>query len=172
MPQSNQPTTDDRRPTTAPMKRIRYTKYVPDPAGEMSMEDLLSALSDYLLQSGFQDYLSYYDPPNGEHTLEELRRAIEQALLQGDLLNDELREQLQQMQAEGSLDELIEQLIERRQQEDYISIDQPHDPTQRSSVGGQIGNAQQQEVFEIKNKSLAFLGYKPLRDLSGSLANP
>ena len=40
------------------MKRIRYSKYVPDPAGEMSMEDLLGALSDYLLQSGFQDYLS------------------------------------------------------------------------------------------------------------------
>jgi len=133
------------------------------------MEDLLSALSDYLLQSGFQDYLSYYDPPNGEHTLEELRQAIEQALLQGDLLNDELREQLQQMQAEGSLDELIEHLIERMQQEDYISIDQPHDPTQRSSVGGQIGDAQQQARFEITDKSLDFLGYKTLRDLLGSL---
>src|SRR2546426_1564347 len=117
------------------MKRIRYTKYVPDPAGEMSMEDLLSALSDYLLQSGFQDYLSYYDLPHGEQTLEDLRRAIEQALLAGDLLSDELREQLQQMQAQGSLDELIEQLIERMQQEDYISIDQPHDPAQRSIVG-------------------------------------
>ncbi len=115
------------------------------------MEDLLSALSDYLLQSGL------------------LRRAIEQALLQGDLLNDELREQLQQMQAEGSLDELIEQLIERMQQEDYISIDQPHDPTQRSSVGGQIGDAQQQARFEITDKSLDFLGYKTLRDLLGSL---
>src|SRR5438874_949745 len=95
------------------MKRIRYTKYVPDPAGEMSMEDLLSALSDYLLQSGFQDYLSYYDLPNGEHTLDDLRRAIEQALLEGDLLSDELREQLQQMQSEGSLEELIEQPIQR-----------------------------------------------------------
>ena len=37
------------------MKFIKYTKYVPDPASEMSMDDLLSALSDYLLQSGFQD---------------------------------------------------------------------------------------------------------------------
>jgi Ca-activated chloride channel family protein len=45
------------------MRRIRYSKYVPDPAGEMSMEDLLGALSDYLLQSGFHDYLSYYDLP-------------------------------------------------------------------------------------------------------------
>ncbi len=151
------------------MRRIRYSKYVPDPAGEMSMEDLLSALSDYLLQSGFQDYLSYYDLPNGEQTLEDLRRAIEQALLAGDLLNDEFRRQLQQMQAEGSLDELIEQLIERMQQEDYISIDQPHDPTQRSGVGGQVGDAQQQARFEITDKSLDFLGYKTLRDLLGSL---
>src|SRR6266851_478221 len=151
------------------MRRIRYRKYVPDPAGEMSMEDLLSALSDYLLQSGFQDYLSYYDPPNGEHNLEELRRAIEQALVNGDLLNDELREQLEQMQAEGSLQELIEQLIERMQQEDYISVDQPHDPSQRSSVGGQVGDAQQQARFEITDKSLDFLGYKTLRDLLGSL---
>ena len=67
------------------MKRVRYTKYVPDPAGEMSMEDLLSALSDYLLQSGFQDYM-FYELPEGEKTLEELRQAIERALLEGDLL--------------------------------------------------------------------------------------
>ena len=38
------------------MKFIKYRKYVPDPADEMSMEDLLSALSDYLLQSGFQNH--------------------------------------------------------------------------------------------------------------------
>jgi Ca-activated chloride channel homolog len=138
------------------MKRIRYTKYVPDPAGEMSLEDLLGALSDY-------------DLPDGEQTLDDLRSAIEQALLEGDLLNDELREQLQQMQAQGSLDELIEKLIERMQQEDYISIDQPHDPTKRSSTGGQVGDAQQQARFEITDKSLDFLGYKTLRDLLGSL---
>ena len=151
------------------MRRIRYTKYVPDPAGEMSMEDLLSALADYLLQSGFHDYLSYYDPPSGEHTLDELRRALEQALLEGDLLTDELREQLEQMQAEGSLEELIEQLIGRMQREDYISIDRPHDPAQRSSVGGHAGESQQQTRFEITDKSLDFLGYKTLRDLLGSL---
>jgi Ca-activated chloride channel homolog len=151
------------------MRRIRYSKYVPDPAGEMSMEDLLGALSDYLLQSGFHDYLSYYDLPNGEHTLEDLRRAIEQALLDSDLLSDEVREQLQPMQAEGSLDDLIEQLIERMQQEDYISIDQPHDPAKRSSVAGQVGETQQQARFEITDKSLDFLGYKTLRDLLGSL---
>src|SRR5437588_762207 len=53
------------------MKRVRYSKYVPDPAGEMSMEDLLSALSDYLLQSGFQDY-GWYELQQGEQTLDSL----------------------------------------------------------------------------------------------------
>jgi Ca-activated chloride channel homolog len=154
------------------MKRIRYSKYVPDPAGEMSMEDLLSALSDYLLQSGFDNYM--YDPPfDGEQTLDDLRQAVGQALLSGDLLSDEMRERLQQMQADGKLDELIEQLIERMEQENYISIDrpyedQPHDPSKQSSVGGQMGEAQQAK-FEITDKSLDFLGYKTLRDLMGSL---
>ena len=104
------------------MKRIRYSKYVPDRAGEMSMEDLLSALSDYLLQSGFQNYM-FYEMPEGEQTLDALRRAIEQALLDSDLFDEEMRERLQQMQMAGELDELIEKLIERMEQEDYISID-------------------------------------------------
>jgi Ca-activated chloride channel family protein len=149
------------------MRRIRYSKYVPDPAGEMSMEDLLSALSDYLLQSGFQDM--YYDPPEGERTLEDLRRAIEQALLEGDLLDQEMRERLQQMQMDGTLDELIEQLIGRMEQENYISIDQPHDPSRQSSVDGQVGETQAQAKFEVTDKSLDFLGYRTLRDLLGSL---
>ena len=104
------------------MKRIRYSKYVPDPAGEMSMEDLLNALSDYLLQSGFQDSM-WYEMPQGEHTIEDLRRAIENALMNGELFDENLREQIEQMMADGQLDELIEKLIERMQQEDYISVD-------------------------------------------------
>jgi len=150
------------------MKRIRYSKYVPDPAGEMSMEDLLGALSDYLLQSGFQNYM-YDDLLQNEQTLDDLRRAIEQALLDGNLLDEEMRERLQQMQADGGLDELIEQLIERLEQEDYVSIDQPHDPSRQPSVGGQVGQAQEPAKFEITDKSLDFLGFKTLRDLLGSL---
>jgi len=150
------------------MKRVKYTKYVPDPAGEMSMEDLLSALSDYLLQSGFQNH-GWYELPQGEQTLEELRQMLEQALLDGELLDEDMRERLEQMHMEGKLDELIEQLIQRMEQENYISIDQPHDPAKQSSVGGQIGEAQQQTKFEITDKSLDFLGFKTLRDLLGSL---
>jgi Ca-activated chloride channel family protein len=149
------------------MKRIRYSKYVPDPAGEMSMEDLLSALSDYLLQSGFQDSM-WYELPEGEQTLDELKRAIENALFNGEMFDENLRQQIEQMMADGQLDELIEKLIERMQQEDYISIDEPHDPGRQSSVGGQTGEAQQAR-FEITDKSLDFLGFKSLRNLLGSL---
>jgi len=149
------------------MRRIRYSKYVPDPAGEMSMEDLLSALSDYLLQSGFQNYM-FYELPEGDQSLDALRRAIEQALMDSDLFDEEMRERLQQMEMDGSLDELIEKLIERMEQEDFISIDDPPDPSQPSSAGGQVGEGQQTK-FEITDKSLDFLGYKALRDLLGSL---
>jgi Ca-activated chloride channel family protein len=150
------------------MKRIRYSKYVPDPAGEMSMEDLLSALSDYFLQSGFNDNF-WYELPEGEQTLDDLKRALEQALLDGEMFDEEMRDRLQQMQMDGDLEELIEKLIERLQQEDYISIDQPHDPAKQSSIGGQVGDPQQQAKFEITDKSLDFLGFKALRDLLGSL---
>jgi Ca-activated chloride channel family protein len=151
------------------MKFIKYKKYVPDPASEMSMEDLLSALSDYFLQSGFQDQYMFYDLQDAEQTMEELRRAIEQALLEGDLIDEEMRERLQQMQMEGKLDELIDKLIQRMQQEDFISVDQPPDPSKQSSVGGQVGQNQSQARFEITDKSLDFLGFRALRDLLGSL---
>ena len=150
------------------MKRVTYTKYVPDPAGEMSMEDLLSALSDYLLQSGFQDSYGFMEMRDPEKTLDELRRAIEDALMNSGMM-DELQEQLQLMQMEGKLDELIEKLIERMAQEDFISIEPPQDPSQQSSVGGQVGQNQSQTKFEITDKSLDFLGYRTLRDLLGSL---
>jgi Ca-activated chloride channel family protein len=152
------------------MKFIRYSKYVPDPASEMSMEDLLSALSDYLLQSGFQSsYTNYYELRDAEQTIEELKRAIENALLNSNLLDAELRGQLQQMQMEGTLDELIQKLIERMEQEDYISTEAPDDPSRPSSTGAQVGPNQTQAKFEITDKSLDFLGFKTLRDLLGSL---
>jgi Ca-activated chloride channel homolog len=150
------------------MKRIRYSKYVPDPAGEMSMEDLLSALSDYLLQSGFQSDM-WYEMPDGEKTLEDLKKALEQALLDSDQFDEEMRERMLEMAMNGEMDKLIERLIERMQQEDYISIDQPHDPSRSPAAGSQAGENQQQAKFEITDKSLDFLGFRSLRNLLGSL---
>ena len=143
------------------MKRIRYTKYVPDPAGEMSMEDLLSALSDYLLQSGFQEYFSYYDQPEGEQTLDELRRAIEQALMEGDLLSDEFKHTPRtrlagcEVDAEEFRTEYLRHLTATLDQLDLLGLGARH--------------RHRLSRFEITDKSLDFLGFKTRRDLLGSL---
>jgi Ca-activated chloride channel family protein len=135
----------------------------------MSMQDLLNALSDYLLQSGFQQqYQNFYDLNDNQQTLDDLREAIANALMDSDLLDEQMRQQIEQMSGE-QLEDLIEQLIERMQQEDYITVDQPHDPSRRSSVGGQVGENQAQTRFEITDKGLDFLGFRALRDLLGSL---
>jgi Ca-activated chloride channel family protein len=135
----------------------------------MSMEDLLAALSDHLLQSGFQrQYMDYYDQNAAEQTLEDLRNAIAEALMNSDMLDEQLREQIESMSAE-EFEQLIEQLIDRMQQEDYISIDQPHDPARPSSVDGKAGESQAQARFEVTDKGLDFLGFRALRDLLGSL---
>src|SRR5207249_9163672 len=132
--------------------------------------DLLNALSNYLLQSGFQDSWYFYEFNEGEQTLEQLRQAIQQALESGDMLDENMREQLEQMRADGQLDELIEKLIDRMEQENYITVDQPFDRSQQSNLPGQTGEMQQGQVkFEVTDKGLDFLGYRALRDLLGSL---
>jgi Ca-activated chloride channel family protein len=149
------------------MKRVRYTKYEGGLAGEMSMEDLLNALSDYLLDSGFQNpWMEFSDL---DRTLDALRDALKRALESGELFDQQMQDQIDEMSAEGKLEELIEQLIQRMEQENYISVERPRDPTQTPNSSGHIGENEGQVRFEVTDKSLDFLGYKTLRDLLGSL---
>ena len=149
------------------MKRVRYTKFTGDLASEMDIEDLLKALSDYLLDSGFRDpYLRFQEM---DHTLDDLREALRQLLESGDMFDDRIREQLEQAMQQGKMDELIDKLIQRMEQENYISYSQNMSPTQMSQMMGQAGNVQGEVRFEVTDKSLDFLGYKTLRDLLGSL---
>ena len=149
------------------MKRVRYTKFTGDLASEMDIEDLLKALSDYLLDSGFRDpYLRFQEM---DHTLDDLREALRQLLESGDMFDDRIRGQLEQAMQQCKMDELIDKLIQRMEQENYISYSQNMSPTQMSQMMGQAGNVQGEVRFEVTDKSLDFLGYKTLRDLLGSL---
>jgi Ca-activated chloride channel homolog len=85
------------------------------------------------------------------------------------MFDDRTREQLEQAMQQGKMDELIDKLMQRMQQENYISYSQNMDPTQMSDMMGQAGNVQGEVRFEVTDKSLDFLGYKTLRDLLGSL---
>jgi len=149
------------------MKRVRYTKFNGDLASEIDMEDLLKALSDYLLDSGFRDpYLRFQDL---DHTLDNLREALRQLLESGEMFDDRIREQLEQLMQQGKTEELIDKLIQRMARENYISWTQNMDPAQMAEKMGQAGNVQGEVRFEVTDKSLDFLGYKTLRDLLGSL---
>ncbi len=143
------------------MKRVRYTKFTGDLAGEIDLEDLLKALSDYLLDSGFYDPYSRFQ--DLDHTMQNLREALRRVLEQGEFFDESMRQKLDQLAAEGKLDELIDKLMERMEQENYISSR----PTRPGD--GQVGNVEGEVRFEVTDKSLDFLGFKTLRDLLGSL---
>ena len=149
------------------MKRVRYTKYTGDLASEIDLEDLLQALSDYLLDSGFDDPLSSFQ--STDHTLDDLREAIRRALESGDFLDERMQDAIDALSEEGKLDELIDKLIDRMQQENFISSESPQNGSSVSQVSGEVSEPQGEAHFEVTDKSLDFLGYKTLRDLLGSL---
>lgn len=148
------------------MKRIRYTKYRGDLASEIDLEDLLQAMSDYLLDSGYYDPLARFQ--DLDHDMDSLREALRRVLESGEFLDKEMQEKLDALSADGSLDELIEKLLDRLEKQNYISPSQPEgqiDPSQANGQNGPAGNPR----FEVTDKSLDFLGFKTLRDLLGSL---
>ncbi|HWE87244.1 MAG TPA: VWA domain-containing protein [Terracidiphilus sp.] len=147
------------------MKRTHYTKYRGDLASEIDLEGLLQALSDYLLSSGFYD--PFADFQDLDQTLDDLREALRRLLQAGEFLDPEMQEKIDRLAEEGSLDDLIQKLLDRLEQNNYISL-QPGEPGEIGQAGGPNGPTGEAR-FEVTDKSLDFLGYKTLRDLLGSL---
>ena len=105
------------------MKSIRYTKFTGDDFG-LSAEDLMRALADFMLQSGFNDPYMQFSEWN-EHTLEDLKRAIEEALQRGDFLDEERAEQIrQQMESmtEEQLDQMLSRMVQKLADEGYDPV--------------------------------------------------
>ena len=150
------------------MRRISYSKFSEEDLG-IEMEDLLRALSDYFLQSGYQNpYMQFSE--FDEHTLDELKKAIERALESGELFDPEqaeqMRQQLQQMSAQQR-EQLIENLANKLEQAGYINTDGP--PPDAPSAPGSQGGPEAHMQFEVTDKAIDFLGFKTLKDLLGSL---
>ncbi len=81
------------------MKSVRYTKFTGDLASEMSMEDLLKALSDYLLDSGFQNPFAEFQ--DLDQTMEDLREALRRALEQGYSFDESIQQKIDEMAGQG-----------------------------------------------------------------------
>jgi Ca-activated chloride channel family protein len=161
--------------------KFRYSKFRPEDLDGVDLEELLSKLSDMLLSSGFDSPygLPYEeDEQHGGHSRQALHDAILEALLNGGLLPEETLEKLlgkdwqQSEDAQARLDELVERIIEKLQQQGYLSAapDLEAERGERDRPGPGAGGADAPPFrFEITDKSLDFLGYRALRDLLGSI---
>jgi Ca-activated chloride channel family protein len=151
------------------MKWIHYSRYTGEDMG-IGAEELLKALADFLLESGFNTQYMPFSEWN-EHTLEDLKKAIQQALEEGRLFDDEsLQEMMQQLQnmSPEQMDKLLDNLIQKMVDEGQISI--PDTADQQAQAPGVGQNNKDSKVrFEVTDKSLDFLGFKTLKDLLGSL---
>ncbi len=149
------------------MKSIKYSRYNGEDFG-IDAQDLLKALSDFFLQSGFNSPYSQFMEMDGQ-TMENLKQAIQRALESGDLFPDQelerMMEKLQGLSPE-QMEKLLETLVQKLEDEGHISITNP-DPNQQTGQGGE--GQMQNAKFEVTDKSLDFLGFKTLKDLLGSL---
>jgi Ca-activated chloride channel family protein len=162
------------------MKFTRYSKFKGFDVSSLNLGELMEALSDSLLQSGYDD--DYYwtrQRREQDTSLDALRRALLKALMDQGVLNEQqVREMLADNEGKfkGSLlEEMLNQLIERLVEEGYLNLkeEQPSSRQQRErrrGEGGGEGEALPRNVhFEVTEKGLDFLGYKTLRNLLGSL---
>src|SRR6201985_3626309 len=147
------------------MKRVRYTKFTGDLSSSFGLEDLMQALSDFLLDSGFYDPYSRFQEFNGDQTIENLREAIRNALESGELFDEEAQEKFNQLDAQ-QVEELIDQIVEKMQEQNFINAEQPEEGQ------GQQGDGNADARFEVTDKGMDFLGYKALRELLGPPGKP
>ncbi|MDX2153242.1 MAG: hypothetical protein SFV54_21030 [Bryobacteraceae bacterium] len=152
------------------MRWIKYSRYTGEDMG-LDAEDLLNALSDYFLDSGFQNQYMQFNEMN-QRTMEDLKQAIQKALESGDQFDpdraEEIRKRLEQMSPE-QLDKLLDRLAQKLVDEGFVSTDS--DPAEQKPRPGQAGGKgpEGKVKFEVTDKSLDFLGFKALKDLLGSL---
>src|SRR6204780_5956177 len=108
------------------MKYIHYSKYTGEDLG-IGAEELLQALADFLLESGFSTQYMPFSEWN-EHTLEDLKKAIQQALEQGDLFdNEHMREMMERLQnlSPEQMQKLLDNLVQKMIDEGQITIEEP-----------------------------------------------
>ena len=152
--------------------RYRYTRFTGDDLEGVDLETLVSKLSDLLLSSGFDDPYGVESDVESHRTIASLRDAIREALRDGELLTDDTLDRLLgdpaniDYEEEGSgLERLVQALIERLEQEGFITRDRnPSD-----GAGEASGPTTESTRFDVTDKGLDFLGYRTLRDLLGSV---
>ncbi|NLT67618.1 MAG: VWA domain-containing protein [Acidobacteria bacterium] len=141
------------------MKSVNYSRYVGEDWDSLSLEELLHKLSDFLLQSGFDDpYLEEFR--DSDRDLQDLHQAILQALTQGEMETDEFQD-------DSEVAQLIRHLVRKLEKEGYIRTRRGEKPAAGMGARSQLKEGAVR--FELTDKTIDFLGYKTLKNLLGSL---
>lgn len=154
--------------------KYRYTKYTGEELEGVDLEELISKLSDLLLNSGFDN--PHQPGEASDQSTQDLHDAILEALLSGGMLSQETLERLLGDPADGDaqsrLEQLINEIIQKMGERGYITTHPDLDSERMDREGGP-GGGQGRDLppvrFEVTDKALDFLGYRALRDLLGSL---
>ncbi len=119
------------------MKSIKYSRYTGEDFG-IDAQDLLNALSDFFLQSGFDSPYGQFNEMD-QRTMEELKQAIARALESGDLFPDDqmekMMERLQNMTPE-QMNKLLDTLVQKLAEDGHITISQPNQPIDQPQGSG------------------------------------
>ncbi len=146
------------------MTRFTYHKHRPNLWEDLDLSELVNAMSEFLLGSGFGE------PADGDSQTseEDLKNAIVNALMTSDLLPDEDLQKL--FASEDTLNEFLEKVIERLMNEGFIQSPQKGTGSMDDSDGqGEAGGSGAPVKFELSEKGTDFLGYRALRELMGAL---
>src|SRR5579875_2299756 len=117
------------------MKLTRYTKFTGDLSTSFDLEDLMEALSDFFLDSGFQDPYSQFQN-SGDNSMDDLREAVRQALDNGDLLDEDAQDKYEELPEEGK-QELVEKIIQRMKDEAFLNAEEPNDASEGQGSQGE-----------------------------------
>jgi Ca-activated chloride channel family protein len=154
--------------------KTRYSRYVKSPLDGLDLEELLDALSGFLLESGFRSRSQRPDESGAatsSRDLEALRRAIMETLVEMGRIPQDLFDDWMGNPRAGDaaeVDDLLDDLIRRMVGEGWIQVGEPAGASS-GERGGTIGGTSGLARFEITGKSVDFLGFRALRHILGAL---
>ncbi len=162
------------------MKFIRYSKFKGFDVFGVNLGDLMDALSEMVLDSGFnEDYWYTRQKNQMDDTLDGLRQALLKALLEKGIVDPVDVEKMladNDGKFKGSLlEELINNLIERLVEEGYLDLKEVEQTQQQMEQGqgggeGEVSEPMPRDIrFNLTEKGLDFLGFKTLQKLLGSV---
>jgi Ca-activated chloride channel family protein len=150
------------------MPITKYTKWKGSPLDGLGLEELFEAISDFFLQSGFND--PYFQDASDPNQMEALKQAIVDKLLEMGRIPQSLVEQWMDNPSEGEakeFDDLLNEIVRRLIEEGWLRTESSA-PSSMDPIGegteGDAGSAR----FELTDKSMDFLGFRLLRHLLGA----